>query len=345
MSYKVRLRTFEGPFDLLVYLIENAQMNIYDIQISEITGQYLDYIKTMREMDFNVGTEFMVLAATLIDIKSRMILPRSGIEGTATAEEDPRSDLVERLLEYKRFKKGAEILSEREDYMTLVYEKPQEDISAYLEQPDEYLSLDIRQFAEAFELFLQKKKREEAVRAHYTRIERDKATMEGRMLYIRDRVRSAFTKGVRRLNLKELIPDKKDRYDIVVTFSSVLQMMRDKYLDAEQKQIYGDIIVMPAEKSLEEAAETAESLETAVMEKTMDSPGTSESPENSEVEKPTETSEALAVGKPTKTPESSEEDGTKSGLPEQAMRESHPKPVTAGNSQGEKETESEETRK
>ena len=143
MSYKVRLRTFEGPFDLLVYLIENAQMNIYDIQISEITGQYLDYIKTMREMDFNVGTEFMVLAATLIDIKSRMILPRSGIEGTAAAEEDPRSDLVERLLEYKRFKKGAEILSEREDYMTLVYEKPQEDISAYLEQPDEYLSLDL----------------------------------------------------------------------------------------------------------------------------------------------------------------------------------------------------------
>lgn len=291
MSYKVRLRTFEGPFDLLVYLIENAQMNIYDIQISEITGQYLDYIKTMREMDFNVGTEFMVLAATLIDIKSRMILPRSGIEGTAAAEEDPRSDLVERLLEYKRFKKGAEILSEREDYMTLVYEKPQEDISAYLEQPDEYLSLDIRQFAEAFELFLQKKRREEAVRAHYTRIERDKATMEGRMLYIRDRVRNAFTKGIRSLNLKELIPDKKDRYDIVVTFSSVLQMMRDKYLDAEQKQIYGDIIVVPAEKAWEEA------------------------------------------------------DRVKAASPDQTMHEVNPKPVMAGNSRREKETESEETQK
>ncbi len=255
MSYKVKLQTFEGPFDLLVYLIENAQMNIYDIQVSEITGQYLDYLKTMREMDVNVGTEFMVLAATLIDIKSKMILPRSTAGGTVLLEEDPRSELVERLLEYKRFKKGAENLAEREEYMALVYEKPQEDISAYLEEPDEYLDLDIRQFAAAFELFLQKKKREEDVRAHYTRVEREKATIESRMVYIRDRFRAAFSKGIRRLNLKELIPNKKDRYDIVVTFTSVLQMMRDRYLDAEQNYTYGDIVVIPGEKNMEEKTE------------------------------------------------------------------------------------------
>ena len=255
MSYKVKLPTFEGPFDLLVYLIENAQMSIYDIQVSEITGQYLAYIKAMQEMDFTVGTEFMVLAATLIDIKSKMILPRTTVDGTTVLEEDPRSELVERLLEYKRFKKAAEILAEQEEYMSFVYEKPQEDISAYLEDPDEYLALDIKQFAAAFDLFLRKKKREEDVRAHYTRVEREKATIESRMVYIKDRFKSAIRNGIAKLNLKELIPDKKDRYDVVVTFTSVLQMMRDKYLDAEQKHIYGEIMIVPGERAMEETIE------------------------------------------------------------------------------------------
>lgn len=258
MSYKVKLQTFEGPFDLLVYLIENAQMSIYDIQVSEITSQYLSYIKTMQEMDLNVGTEFMVLAATLIDIKSKMILPRTTADGAAAIAEDPRSELVERLLEYKQFKKGAELLADREEYMSLVYEKPQEDISEYLNAPDEYLSLDINRFAAAFDLFLRKKKREEDVRIHYTRVEREKATIESRMIYIKDCFQSAISKGLKKLNLKELIPDKKDRYDIVVTFTSVLQMMRDKYLDAEQSGIYGDIILVPGEKSMEGNTEHAQ---------------------------------------------------------------------------------------
>ena len=254
MSYKVSLQSFEGPFDLLVYLIENAQMSIYDIRISEITKQYLAYIEEMKAMDVNVATEFMVLAATLIDIKSRMILPRTTVEGEMILDEDPRSELVERLLEYKKFKKGADILSEREEMMSYVFEKPQEDISAYLEQPDEYLSLDIKKFAGAFDLFLRKKKREEEVRAHYTKVEREKATIESRMLYIKDRVIGAFTKGMQRLSLKALIPNKKDRYDVVVTFVSVLQMMRDRYLDAEQNSTYGEITIIPGERNFEEAA-------------------------------------------------------------------------------------------
>ncbi len=253
MSYKVRLQSFEGPFDLLVYLIENAQMSIYDIRISEITRQYLAYIEDMKAMDFNVATEFMVLAATLIDIKSKMILPRATVEGEVLLEEDPRSELVERLLEYKKYKRGAEELKERENYMSLIYEKPQEDISEYLNQPDEYLDLDIKKFASAFDQFLRKKKREEEVRAHYTKVEREKATIESRMVYIKDRFKNVFLKGIRNLNLKELIPNKKDRYDIVVTFVSVLQMIRDKYLDADQRSVYGEITVVPGERKFEEA--------------------------------------------------------------------------------------------
>ncbi|MBR5316243.1 MAG: segregation/condensation protein A [Firmicutes bacterium] len=256
MSYRVSLQTFEGPFDLLVYLIENAQMSIEDIRIAEITTQYLEYIEEMKSLDINVATEFMVLAATLIDIKSRMLLPRATVEGEMVLEEDPRSELVERLLEYKKFKIGAELLQAREEAMSHVYEKPQEDISAYLDQPDEYLSLDIKKFAGAFDLFLRKKKREEEVRSHYTKIEREKATIESRMVYIKDRVLSVFNKGIGRLSLKALIPNKKDRYDVVVTFVSVLQMMRDRYLDAEQNSTYGEITIIPGTRDLEEKIES-----------------------------------------------------------------------------------------
>lgn len=254
MSYKVRLQSFEGPFDLLVYLIENAQMSIYDIRISEITSQYLEYINDMKAMDINVATEFMVLAATLIEIKSKMLLPRTNLEGEIMIEEDPRNDLVERLLEYKRYKAGAEILQNREEAMSRVFEKPQEDISVYLEEPDEYLSLDIDQFASAFDAFLRRKQREEEVRTHYTRIEREKETIENRVVFIRDKFLGALKCGIKRLSFKEIIPNKKDKYDVVVSFVSLLQMMRDHYLDAEQKTIYGEIEIIPGEKEWEEPA-------------------------------------------------------------------------------------------
>lgn len=157
--YKVRLQSFEGPFDLLVYLIETAEMSIYDIKISQITNQYLEYLQAMQERNIAVATEFMVLAASLIEIKSKMILPRVSQEETALTEEDPRTELVERLLEYKRFKQAAQLLEEREEIGMRMFEKPQEDISAYLENPDEYLSLDLKQFAAAFRLFIEKSTR------------------------------------------------------------------------------------------------------------------------------------------------------------------------------------------
>ena len=161
--YKVRLQSFEGPFDLLVYLIETAEMSIYDIKISQITNQYLEYMQAMKERDVFVSTEFMVLAASLIEIKSKMILPRVSQEDGALLEEDPRTELVERLLEYKRFKQAARLFEEREESGTRIFEKPQEDISIYLQNPDEYLSLDIKQFAAAFRLFIEKKHKVESV--------------------------------------------------------------------------------------------------------------------------------------------------------------------------------------
>lgn len=245
MSYKVKLQTFEGPFDLLVYLIENAQMSIYDIEISSITGQYLDYLAAMKEMNIAVATEFMVLASSLIEIKSKMILPRINEAGESIIDEDPRTELVARILEYKKYKKAAEILQQQEEAELDIFEKPQEDISQYLEEPDEYLSLDLKQFASAFAAFIQKKQRIETVRKHYTKIKRDRATTENRMAYIAARVRE---KAGRIFSFKELVPDRKNRYDIVVTFVSVLEMAKERVISVRQKKPYGDIEVEAGER-------------------------------------------------------------------------------------------------
>ena len=254
MSYKVILPTFEGPFDLLVYLIENARMSIYDIQVSEITSQYLAYMEVMKEQNITLATEFMVLAAELIEIKSKMMLPRPRPEGEITAEPDPRLELAERLRAYKECKQQSEILQKREEQMAGIFEKPQEDISEYTDHPDEYLSLGLEEFGRAFRAFLERKQRIEEVRRHYTMVERERETMGRRMVYIRDRFIRMEKEGVRKTSFRELVP-KKDRYDVVISFVSLLQMMSDKYLDATQKKIYGDITVTRGERSFEKGEE------------------------------------------------------------------------------------------
>lgn len=245
MSYKVKLQTFEGPFDLLVYLIENAQMSIYDIEIKSITSQYLEYIRAMQEMDIAVATEFMVLASSLIEIKSKMILPRISESGESIIEDDPRTELVARLIEYKRFRQAAEILQEQEEAAMDVFEKPQEDISVYTDNPDEYLSLDLKQFAAAFSSFIEKKQRIEAVRKQYTRIRRDRASTENRISYIAEKLRKKIGQV---FNFRDLIPDKKDRYDIVVSFISVLEMAKERVVKVRQKTTYGNIEIESGER-------------------------------------------------------------------------------------------------
>ena len=160
-------------------------------------------------------------------------------------EIDPRTDLVAKLIEYKKYKDLAEILREAASEAALVYDKPQEDISQYTDNPDEYLSLSLDKFVTAFEEFLQREKRLADVKAHYQRVEREKATIESRIGFIRNKLRNVISQGLKKLSIRELIPNKKDKYDVIVTFVSVLQMMKDRLLDAEQKRNYADILVKP----------------------------------------------------------------------------------------------------
>ena len=285
MSYKVRIREFEGPFDLLVYLIENSEMSIYDIRISEITGEYLEYLSTMKEMNVSVSSEFLVLAAELLNIKSRMMLPHTEPDAPGVVREDPRSALVERLIAYKRCKIASVMLGSQAERMERILEKPQEDISEYLDNPDEYLSLGLADFARAFNQFLLRKQRIEETRRRYTRIERERETIENRMAFIRDTFVRALDSGdITEKDFRELIPpighgtrnggpgmDEEERagamrYSTIVSFTSLLQMMRDHYLDATQNETYGRITVRPGEVDIHTYNAEAASAEAAAEE-------------------------------------------------------------------------------
>lgn len=241
--YKVRIDKFEGPFDLLVYLLENARMDIYDIRVSEITEQYIAYLKEMEDLNVEVGTEFIVLAAVLIRLKSHMLLPRMTDAGEVMIEEDPREELKGRLLEYVRMKKIAEMLAEREEYNLAIHEKPAEDMSVYLENPDEILYATEEQMVSAFLLFLTRKKKIEEVSRRYQRVRRRKETIEARIEYMTERLEEKFREGSGKVMFSELLPEKPERYDITLSFMSLLSMIRNQGYDAHQDENFGAITV------------------------------------------------------------------------------------------------------
>ena len=244
--YKVRIDKFEGPFDLLVYLIQNAKMDIYDIRVAEITEQYIAYLKEMGELNVEVSSEFIVLAAVLIRLKSRMLLPRVNEIGEIVIDEDPRMELASRLAEYVRTKKIAEMLQERMEANECVHEKPAEDMSIYIDSPDELLKTDIEQFVSAFNAFLQKKKRVADVKKRYQRIKRDRASIEERINYMSMIIKDRVSVG-ESIDFARLVPEDSDRYDVTLSFMSLLEMIKMQEVDAKQDRNYGNISVIKKE--------------------------------------------------------------------------------------------------
>ena len=241
--YKVRIDKFEGPFDLLVYLLENAKMDIYDIKVAEITEQYIQYLKEMEELDVEVASEFIVLAAVLIRLKSHMLLPRMTDAGEIMIEEDPRTELAGRLAEYVKTKKIAEMLQQREELYLAVHEKPAEDMSKYLDNPDEFLIATEDQMVNAFILFLTKKKKVEEVKKRYQRVRREKESIEIRIKKMSETLEQKFRDGNGRVAFTELLPEEPDRYDVMISFMSLLAMIKNQECDAEQEKNYGEITV------------------------------------------------------------------------------------------------------
>ena len=242
--YKVRIDKFEGPFDLLIYLLENAKMDIYDIKVAEITEQYIAYLKEMEDLNIEVETEFIVLAAVLIRLKSHMLLPRvSDNPDEDVIVEDPRLELTTRLLDYMRTKKTAEILADLEEYNLAIHEKPAEDLSEYVGEPDEILKASDEQLVNAFILFLTRKKKIEEVQRRYQRVRRRKESIESRIKDMTKVLEHRLTPGTSGDSFMELLPEEPDRYDMTLSFMSLLSMIKNQGYDAEQEENFGEITV------------------------------------------------------------------------------------------------------
>jgi segregation and condensation protein A len=246
MSLPVRLEVFEGPLDLLLYLIEKNKIDIYDIPIVTITQQYMSYIKNMKTQDMNVMSEFLVMAATLLDIKCRMLLPREiGEDGE---EEDPREELVQKLLEYKMFKYMAyELRDKQVDAAKSWYKVPSlpaevEDYKAPIDY-DELMG-DVN-LAKLHEIFKSVMKRQEdkidPIRSTFGKIEKDEINMEEKQLYIED-----YVKNHKTFSFRSLLEKQGSKMEVIVTFMAILEMMKQGVISIEQEETFSDIIITSA---------------------------------------------------------------------------------------------------
>lgn len=226
---KLVLGDFAGPLDLLLYLIRQEQVSIYDIPIARITDEYLRYLRLMQGTDITMATDFLVMAATLIEIKSRMLLPRDPtLAPDELAEDDPRRDLVARLLEHQKFKAAAEMLWSRATVERAVYARA----------PIETDKNNPEVAAGAFDLLrvfqeILSRKREEVL----MEIEREEVSMSEMLERLRNMI---FSTG--ELNLRDFFERAESRRELVLAFLSVLELVRTTQIKLVQRQTFGDII-------------------------------------------------------------------------------------------------------
>ena len=243
MGIPVKLEAFEGPLDLLLHLIEKNKIDIYDIPIVEITNQYMDYIRQMQREDLNVMSEFLVMAATLLDIKCRMLLPKEVTEDGE--EEDPRQELVEQLLQYKMYKYMAEELKERQtDSDMVLYRSPDvpEEVMEYVEPVDLDKLLDGLSLSRLSAVFREVMKRQndkiDPVRSRFGKIEKEEVSLSERLDYIHD-----YLRNHRVFSFRQMLENQKSRMQIVVTFLAVLEMMKLGEIHVKQEETFGEIMI------------------------------------------------------------------------------------------------------
>lgn len=243
MAISIKLQVFEGPLDLLLHLIEKNKIDIYDIPIVEITRQYMDYIKELETEDMNVMSEFLLMAATLLDIKCRMLLPREVNEDGE--EEDPREELVQQLLEYKMYKYMSFELKDRQlDADKNYYKAPTipEEVAAY-QPPVDYDELfgdiTLRKLHEIFQATLKRQEDKiDPIRSQFGRIEKDEINMDEKLSYIQNYIRQNKT-----FSFKNLLEKNHNKMEIVITFLTVLEMMKMGQITIVQEHLFDDIII------------------------------------------------------------------------------------------------------
>ena len=250
ITYK--LEHFEGPLDLLLHLIEKNKIDIYDIPIADITAQYLDYVRQMEREDLNIVSEFLVMAATLLDIKARMLLPREVDE--EGEEIDPRAELVERLLEYKRYKLLADALADREEGALRHFYKESTlppEIARYEPPVDLDKLLDGLTLAKLKRIFEQVMKRQEdkidPIRSSFGTIRREPVSLEQKIGQV-----MSYARRQRRFSFRQLLENQGDKLEIVVTFLAVLELMKIGKIYLSQEETFGDMDIETLESEGEE---------------------------------------------------------------------------------------------
>lgn len=249
MGISVKLEAFEGPLDLLLHLIDKNKVNIYDIPIADITEQYMEYVRKMQEENLDIVSEFLVMAATLLDIKCRMLLPKEvDEEGN---EEDPRAELVEQLLEYKLFKAMAEELKGQQlDALKTYYRKPDipEEVSGYTPPVDLNEVVGDVNLIKLNAIFADVMKRKEdkvdPVRSKFGKIEKEEVTMSEKLVDIK-----AFMMEHKSFGFRELLMKGASKVAVIVTFLVVLELMKTGFITVKQEgtceEIYIDVIGNP----------------------------------------------------------------------------------------------------
>lgn len=227
-DYRVRIEAFEGPLDLLLFLIRKDEIDIYDIPISHITEQYLEYLNIMEQLDISLAGDFLVMAATLIYIKSKMLLPpEPKLEGEEDLNEDPRAELVERLLEYQKFKAAANMFYTRAQIEAACYTRG--EIETDTSNPE--VSATVFDLLRVFREIL--KRAESAVEME---IHRDEITMAEKLAQINKLLSERFE-----INVRELFDLAHSKRELILTFLAFLELVKDASIRLIQRELFGEI--------------------------------------------------------------------------------------------------------
>ena len=242
MELTVKLQVFEGPLDLLLHLLDKNKVNIYDIPIVEITNQYMAYISEMKRQDLNIMSEFLVMAATLIDIKSKMLLPK---EETEEEEEDPRAELVQKLLEYKMYKCMSYELKDRQmDAERVLFKVPTipDEVKKY-EEPvniEELVSdITLKKLNTIFKSIMRKQvDKIDPIRSQFGKIEKEEVSLEERMDYLEN-----YAMVHRNFSFRGVLEAQSTKMEIIVTFLAILELMKTGKIFISQENIFDDILI------------------------------------------------------------------------------------------------------
>ncbi|WP_312698913.1 segregation/condensation protein A [Sedimentibacter sp.] len=237
MDYSVSLNVFQGPFDLLYHLIEKKEIDIYDIPISEITDQYMEYLNQMMQFNMNVASEFVLMASTLIEIKSQMLLPQKG------KEEDPRTELINKLLEYKLFKEASDTLKKYEDESSYYYSKPREELAITSDVKVEQLSLNELNIYELYNIFMSLLKNQ-----NLKVVDDEKLKVYRESYSVKDCV-DALLKRLKTSGRVSLFATFREveqitREYVITTFLAVLELSNKHGIRIFQDDTYSDIIIL-----------------------------------------------------------------------------------------------------